>query len=291
MAAPLEAALMALFTLATLAGSAAGKDAKVSVPRTEMTHSCSRMVSRHVRKALEKEILKPAEKAGIKSWPPGCPLDPARDLYGMQEKNKSRKRGSTTMWTCGYCQKVFKNEHYLDLHIERKHMAEAPVSGVCLADYCEIFDVCHGELKHRRVNRQKSDGALQAPSCSNETMLKERARCEESLKKCLPLDQEASRQLHAKLSRHFCQVMDCRIRAEQHREQSSEMMPVVVLLILVVLLGFVIFSITVCCVDYSDDLLVWLEESKIISSGTRTQVQKARETTRQQLNLDRTKMI
>ncbi|CAE8647121.1 unnamed protein product, partial [Polarella glacialis] len=101
--------------------------------------------SRHVRKVLEKEILKPVQKAGVASWPQGCPLDPARDLYGHQEKQKQKKRGSTTNWTCNICQKVFKSEHYLDLHMERKHMNEAPATGVCLADYCEVFDVCYGE--------------------------------------------------------------------------------------------------------------------------------------------------
>lgn len=64
-------------------------------------------------------------------------------------------------------------------------------------------------------------------------------------------------------------MIDCRIRAEHHKEQSSEMMPVVVLLILVILLGFIAFSLTVCCVDYSDEFLQGLEERKIISSDTR----------------------
>eukprot|EP00435_Cladocopium_sp_Y103_P072072 s121_g39.t1 len=101
---------------------------KEVVPRTELGHPCPRGISRQVRKMVEKEILKPAERAGIKEWPAACPLAPARDLWAGQErleKHKSRKRSTTGMWTCGYCQKVFKSEHYLDLHLERHHMDEA----------------------------------------------------------------------------------------------------------------------------------------------------------------------
>mmetsp|Transcript_66768 Transcript_66768/g.157240 ORF Transcript_66768/g.157240 Transcript_66768/m.157240 type:complete len:286 (-) Transcript_66768:66-923(-) len=256
-------------------------------PRTELSHPCSRVVSRSVRKQLEKEVLKPAEKAGISAWPANCPWDPSRDIFGGQEKHKNRKRTATGMWTCGYCQKVFKSEHYLDLHMERKHMSEAPANGICLADYCEIFDVCQSEVPSRRA-RPDSTGI---PTCNNETMARERRRCEESLAKCLPLAEEAPRKMHAKLSRHFCQMMDCRIRAEHHREQHSEMMPVIVLLILVVLLGFIAFSMTVCCVDYSDDLLNFLEGSKVISSNTRRQAAQLRDSTRSRVGMDRTKQI
>lgn len=271
--------LISQILLVTVAGAP-----KEVVPRTELAHPCHRSISRQVRKQVEKEILKPAERAGIKEWPAACPLAPARDLWAGQEKHKSRKRSTTGMWTCGYCQKVFKSEHYLDLHLERHHMDETPPGGVCLADYCEIFDACHPEV----TRRGKSDPA---PSCNNETMLLQRRRCEESLAKCLPLDQEESRKLHAKLSRHFCQMMDCRIRAERHKEQNHEMMPVVVLLILVVLLGFIAFSLTVCCVDYSDDFLNYLEESNIISSRCRRRATEMRENTRSVMHLDRTKTI
>eukprot|EP00930_Biecheleria_cincta_P021340 TRINITY_DN15841_c0_g1_i1.p1 TRINITY_DN15841_c0_g1~~TRINITY_DN15841_c0_g1_i1.p1 ORF type:complete len:297 (+),score=52.45 TRINITY_DN15841_c0_g1_i1:261-1151(+) len=283
----LRQVLLAGLSAASLATGHSGK--KETVPRTELSHPCSRTISRNVRKQVQKEVLKPSEKAGITSWPFGCPLDPARDLFGDHEKQKSRKRGTTTQWVCGYCQKVFKNEHYLDMHMERKHMSQTPANGVCLADYCEIFDSCYGDL--RRPPRRSSENSQAPPPCSNETMAKERKRCGDSLTKCLPLEQDAARQLHAKLSKHFCQTLDCRIRAEQHRDQHAEMMPVIVILILVVLCGFVIFSLVVCCVDYSDDILNFLVESKVLSPDTRKQVTKARETTRKQIGIDRTKGI
>ena len=58
--------------------------------------------------------------------PQGCPFEPTVDLYGEHEKKKQRNRASqgSGTWTCGICGKSFKNEHYLDLHLERRHMEE-----------------------------------------------------------------------------------------------------------------------------------------------------------------------
>eukprot|EP00933_Yihiella_yeosuensis_P003712 TRINITY_DN1068_c5_g1_i1.p1 TRINITY_DN1068_c5_g1~~TRINITY_DN1068_c5_g1_i1.p1 ORF type:complete len:304 (+),score=51.76 TRINITY_DN1068_c5_g1_i1:85-996(+) len=277
----------ALLAMSVAASSAAAARPEV-VPRTELSHPCSRVVSRNVRKQLEKEILRPAQQAGLTSWPSTCPLDPAKDLYAFQERQKGRKRGSTTQWTCGICQKVFKNEHYLDLHMERKHMDQAPRNGICLADYCEMFEICHGnEARYRRPSKKEEE----PPACNNQSMAIARQRCETSLSKCLPLQKEESRKLHAKLSRHYCQTLDCRIRAEQQKEQNSELMPVIVLLILVMLLCFVVFSMVVCCVDYSDDVFAFLVDSKIASQETVRSAVKARDQTRQTLGLDRTKCI
>eukprot|EP00434_Breviolum_minutum_P000337 symbB.v1.2.000282.t1/scaffold23.1/size449444/9 len=112
------------------------------VPRTELAHSCHRGISRQVRKLVEKEILKPAERAG--AWVDDVDVGPEKRGMGLniprprppepqqqtqpEEKHKTRKRSSTGMWTCGYCQKVFKSEHYLDLHLERRHMDEAKIA-------------------------------------------------------------------------------------------------------------------------------------------------------------------
>lgn len=254
-----------------------------TVPRTEQSHPCNRAVARNVRKQIDKEVLKPATKAGVDHWPRGCPFDPKLDLYGKQERQKSRRRGGGAHWTCGICGKVFKNEHYLDLHMERRHMNETPRNGVCLADYCEVYEVCHIETKRRRK--------IDEQQCDNGTMAIARRRCEESLSKCLPLDEDKSRKLHAKLSKHFCQVLDCRIKEEQKKEHLSDYMPVIVLLILVVLVCFIFFSIVVCCVDYSDDILQFMVESRLASTGFVRRIVSARTQTREVVGLDRTKAI
>lgn len=278
---------MACHALALLAVSclAASRNAQ-NAPRTECLHKCPRAISRSVRKQLEKEVLKPAGKAGADNWPKGCPLDPARDLWGAHEKQKSRKRGSGSMWTCGFCGKVFKSEHYLDLHMERKHMNETPTSGVCLADYCEAFDACQSDAKYRRRREKEEETA-----CDNETMANSRRNCEQAMSRCFPLERDEPRKLHAQLTRQFCRVLDCRIQAEKRKEVHGELMPVVIWLILITLVCFIVFSGVVCLVDYSDDIFQVLQNSGIASSATIKRLVTAREKVRQTGGCDRTKVI
>jgi len=254
-----------------------------AVPRTELAHPCSRPIARAVRKELDRQILRPAAKAGLDNWPRGCPFDPARDLWGNHEKSKSRKRGHGALWTCGLSGKVFKNEHYLDLHLERKHMNETPIGGVCLADYCDAFEVCEKD----KIKRRPKD----VGECNNETMAEKRHQCEQAMAKCFPLANEETRKMNAQLTRELCRVLDCRVRAERHRESSSEMMPVIIWLILIALLCFMVFSLVVCCVDYSDDIFQLLMDSGIASSATVKKLVATREQVRNAGGCDRTKAI
>jgi len=239
-----------------------------------------------VRKQFEKEILRPATRAGITGWPLGCPFDPELDLYGQHEKQKSRKRGSGSLWTCGICGKVFRSEHYLDLHLERKHMNQTPRDGTCLAEHCEMFEVCASDPKFKR--RRDRD---QAAPCDNTSLATARRRCEDAMAKCFPLTHEVARKLHAQLSRHWCQMLDCKIREERQKEHHTELMPVVVLLILVVFICFLVFSVVVCCVDYSDDIFHFFIESRLASTQSVRRLLKARERTRETIGMDRTKCI
>jgi len=256
------------------------------VPRTQLSNPCRRDISRSVRKQLDKEVLKVASRAGVDKWPADCPFDPGLDLYGYHEKQKQRKRPGSqgTSWTCGICGKTFKSEHYLDLHLENKHMNETPSNGVCLADYCEVFEVCQGDSKWKS-QRHKND------ECDAEALATARSRCEEGLRKCFPLDQEEARKLHAQLSRHWCQVLDCRIREEKRKEHEYAMIPVVVLLILMLLACFIVFSVVICCVDYSDDIFNFLVESRLASLGFVKRLITTREKTREAVGLSRTKNI
>merc|ERR1712061_629861 len=111
---------------------------------------------------------------------------------------------------------------------ERKHMNDTPPGGICLADYCEMFEVCHESTFQRRRE-----------VCNDAKLALARKRCESALKSCFPLDQAVPRKLYAEYSRQFCQVMNCTLRKEQREEQDS-MMPVAVVLVLVILLCFVI---------------------------------------------------
>lgn len=222
-------------------------------------------------------------------WEAGCPFDPKQDIYGFHEKQKSRKKSggssASAQWTCGICGKTFKSEHYIDLHLERKHMNETPKDQpTCLADYCEVFEMCHGDSRW-------SQARMRNAVCDNQTLAVARRRCEGALSKCFPLDNEEARKLHAQYSRQYCQVLDCRIRGERKKEHEEALVPVIVILIFVILICFAVFAIVVCCVDYSDDILEALQESGLASVECVKRCRRKREETRSTMAFDRTKAI
>jgi len=53
----------------------------------------------------------------------------------------------------------------------------------------------------------------------------------------------------------------------------------------------IVFSITVCCVDYSDDIITFLMQSRLASLGFVKSFIKSREKARVVAGLDRTKSI
>lgn len=48
-----------------------------------------------------------------------CPLHESRDLYLIQEGNKTQEYAAK--WVCDFCGKAFYSEHYLDKHFDNKH--------------------------------------------------------------------------------------------------------------------------------------------------------------------------
>jgi len=262
-----------------------------SVPaanRTELSHACSRLISRNVRKRLDKDILKPArqELAIVDAWPSECPFDPAKDLYLRQEKQKQHKRtgghGHSSSWTCGLCGKAFKSEHYLDLHMERGHMDATPVNGVCLADYCEVFDACSLINKARREKEK---------ICENETMAVAREHCTTAMTKCFPLKQEVSRRLYAQNNRHWCQVLDCRVREHRKREEDNAHMPAIVLVILICLTCFVFFICMIYCVDYSDNVMQTFKDYGFVTDTCLRRFRKTRDEGRKNMGMPRMRDI
>merc|ERR1712217_311989 len=136
----------------------------------------------------------------------------------------------------------------------------------------------------RRMRENKSQ-------CDNRTLAQARRKCEHALFKCFPLDNQEARGLHAKLSRRFCQVLDCRIRAEQGDQHETELMPAIAVLILMMLFCFVAFSFLVCCLDFSDDIFEFLAESNMATTDWVRKATKAKEKTREKIGMDRTKQI
>ncbi|KAF4727640.1 hypothetical protein FOZ63_016167, partial [Perkinsus olseni] len=82
-------------------------------------HRCNRGISRTVRKILDRNVL-----PGLPEPLQTCVLSPGNDIWSPHEQAKvwNRAKQSAATWQCGVCGKVFKSEHYLDLHMESKHM-------------------------------------------------------------------------------------------------------------------------------------------------------------------------
>lgn len=254
------------------------------IPRTELQNPCSRPISRLVRKELEKQVLKPRDKGRMGNWPLGCPFNPEADLYEKHEKSKKKRSGSNGGCTCTVCGKVFKSEHYIDLHLERRHMDIAPSNGTaaCLADHCEMFELC-GKEEKRKGTYSKKPASVE---CSNQTMAVARERCTNTMRQCFPLDVPANRDSYARHTREFCQVLDCHIREEHRKALKGDHLPVVVLIVMIIFIFGVVFLLMVSCVDYSDDILSWLRGVGLLSDDTLKTARAARDQGRKAIGFE-----
>merc|ERR1712007_99601 len=98
-------------------------------------------------------------------------------------------------------------------------------------------EVC--EEKRRRPRYREEE------KCNVTQLAKARKLCDVAMLKCFPLDDPVGRKLHAQMSRHWCQVLDCVVREERRKEEEMSLVPVVVLLIMIVFIGFLVFAIIV----------------------------------------------
>jgi hypothetical protein len=79
---------------------------------------CSRSLSRKIRKFVDHEIFSKLSIDPL-ALPDNCQLNPKYDLFRDQESHKVEY--TRTEWRCQYCHKQFKNERYLDKHMDHKH--------------------------------------------------------------------------------------------------------------------------------------------------------------------------
>lgn len=135
--------------------------------------TCSREKSRIVRSLLKQRLL----PAG--PLPGECLLRPELDVYLDQERHKKALRWN--LWRCRYCGKSFVSEHYLDLHMDRKHAVAANAT-FCPGELCEALDCsAAARLGRTKVNGRVSRGrrrgrraARLAASCEDLEERKER---------------------------------------------------------------------------------------------------------------------
>eukprot|EP00929_Paragymnodinium_shiwhaense_P108139 TRINITY_DN7445_c0_g1_i2.p1 TRINITY_DN7445_c0_g1~~TRINITY_DN7445_c0_g1_i2.p1 ORF type:complete len:275 (+),score=33.05 TRINITY_DN7445_c0_g1_i2:68-826(+) len=219
------------------------------LPELQLTRTCSRTVSARVRQRLQEEVW---QSMADGDWQAGCPFDPSRDLYG--------KIGAQ--------------------RVANKSMSEW--DGVCLADYCDIFDVCE-------------EAAPKSANCEPAEIAIVKRRCETAVSSCFPLSgSELSRRLHTRMSQQRCRVLDCRFRDETLDLSSESAVPAAVILMAEVLgIGAVcalLFGLVISGVETSGDGLVSLVASSgLVSRGFVKGCVRAREGMRATLTGERTK--
>ena len=144
----------------------------------EINHSCSRELSRKVRRYLEKEVY---PLLLLDQLLDSCQLNPKYDMYFTQETAKKEiEQGD---WKCGLCNKHFRNEFYMDRHMDNKHQDKLQnTTSICLADLCPIFGC--DNFSDKSTKKIDNKQFIHKPSCSNEDEEKNKYKCQVLMKKC-----------------------------------------------------------------------------------------------------------
>jgi len=208
-----------------------------------VTSDCSRAASRIVRNIFKQKIEVIFKEHGLLAST-ACPFNVENDIFGIQEFYASE---STNKWTCHLCGKSFFDGHFLDRHLDLKHIHQL-LKGEnvrCLAEFCDWMrcDVVGG-----RVVSEFWDFAL----CMQSTMSVLRNRCMDTLELCVP--KEANATLHAhflvRMNLSLCAYLTCDSYWDQNpnNDQLSSVKVVLVTLftvfLLVALLGYYYVAFT-----------------------------------------------
>ena len=130
--------------LATTAAIASVSASSSMLDLPQYKESCSRKQSRAARKLAQFHILQPAIQNAI-TISKDCPFRPEVDRY-LEHETNGKLQTYRGYWQCAYSEKIFKNERYLDFHLQRfwEHKRNTTSATECLADWCDVLG-CTGE--------------------------------------------------------------------------------------------------------------------------------------------------
>ena len=141
------------------------------------SHDCDRYMSRKLTEHFNNMIY-PKLSFDATELPTKCPLNPNYNIFVNQELSKVQE--NRARWKCEYCGKKFKNEFYLDRHINLKHNDTLNLkdhSG-CVSDLCPIFGCSHEDFNS--ISSSSGSG-MQACITEAERM---KFRCEKMIRDC-----------------------------------------------------------------------------------------------------------
>ena len=169
----------------------------------------------------------------VAEMPRDCPFHPDQDMYLDQEKHKAMVRRSHLK--CGYCGKQFRDEHYIDRHMDRRHEDKITEgASVCLADFCDVLD-CTGR-----------DHPSHPLPCKPDLMAQRKFHCGAIFHKCFPPGRSAAMgRAHDRLLEEVCGRLTCiEGRGAPRAGTSSQGWPILRLVgICVLLVGMAAFYI------------------------------------------------
>jgi hypothetical protein len=213
---------------------------------------CDRIISRRVRKEVETQIYKRVNKEISRnySYPASCPLSTENDmLLALEQAKKRRYKGKQDgEFECTICAKKFKNEHYMDLHMQRAH-SEVATGSTCFADFCFTFRTCEKRPSRRPVKRS---------ACNETAAAVARVQCEDMVMKCFPAS-GSGRHFGSDLRRSLCGMLDCdAIEMQEHDTKHNNPLELVVLIVLFLFVVIISLLALLVCFENGDDFVIWL---------------------------------
>lgn len=230
--------VIAASVLTVLGSAAIEQDSR---PLQNILSKCSQETSRSVLNFLSTDFIKRMGLKSLSQLPSSCPWNPARSIYGEVESQKGELRPHD--WKCGFCQKRFVSEYYLDLHMQRhhqNHFHHQESNSICLADYCgligcdkypntmsihydetiediveDFYEDEDGRFvpfhqprytkanSNRKTNQKKTFGNLE--KCSERKIRQWQSQCESIVHQCFDNDTRRSQLLRQDL----CQFVKC----------------------------------------------------------------------------------
>ena len=175
-------------------------------PHDDVDHHafhCDRAAAREARRVVNNFVVPYAKSLGAK-LSPSCPLAPEQDHLLPHENQKHAI--TSQQWRCSQCGKLFRAEHFLDLHLEKKHADLLSSSAhACLGDYCDLLQ-CPTWL--RDVKRHASAAGVRP--CKSSDMDARRHFCSHLMHDCFLADGRADlHHIFEEMEQRLCAPLTC----------------------------------------------------------------------------------
>ena len=163
---------------------------------------CDRASAREARNAVNKELLPLAASLGA-TLSLDCPLHPEHDHLLLHEGNKTMI--TQFQWKCSICGKLFRSEHYLDRHFDRRHLDTLSAgASTCLGDFCDVLR-CPSWLEGLRRERKE----LAKRNCRPAELDARRHFCQHMMHDCFTAHNADMHPVFETMDEHYCKPLSC----------------------------------------------------------------------------------